>query len=108
MLQYQFIVLVCAGMLAILGAVKIVTEAILKKESAEIKKPCGDRFMDHSGKIKILEDEAAIRNNRLIKLEINYGHILEKITRIEIVIDKNAEMTRQIYAWMDKRKSKRK
>ena len=111
MLQYQFIVLVCAGLMAILGAVKIVTEAILKKESAEIKKPCGDRFTDHSGKIKIVEKDVQESKDRIFAIELDYKHILTEINTIKgdikemkIATDKNGEMTRQIYTWMSDRK----
>jgi len=110
--QYQFVVLVCAGLLAILGAVKIVTEAILKKDSTEVKRPCHEKFKENSDNIATIEREAAARKDRILKLEMNYGYILEKIAIIETEIKglnetsiKNAEMTRQIYAWIDKRKT---
>ena len=110
--QYQFIVLVCAGLLAILGAVKIVTEAIVKKDSGETKKSCGEKFTDHSGKIVAMKIEADAREKRVMKLEFNYDHILEEIKSIKYDIremktaaEKNVIMTEKIYAWIDKRKT---
>ena len=84
----------------------------MKKESTEPKKNCGDKFTDHSGKIKILEAETDAREKRVMKLEFNYGHILDEIATIKCDIkemktaaEKNAAMTTQIYAWMAERKS---
>lgn len=77
----------------------------MKKESTEIKKPCGDKFTDHSDKIRIVKQEMQESKDRIFELEINYGHILEKITKIEIIVDRNAEQTAQIYNWMAERKS---
>ena len=105
-----------AGALCTIGvivivAIKTVTEAIVKKDSVEMKKPCGEKFSDHSGKIKVLEAEADTRKERIIKLEINYKHILDEIATIKCDIkdmktaaEKNAAMTAQIYAWMSERK----
>ena len=83
----------------------------MKKESTEPKKPCGEKFSDHSGKIKVLETEADARKERIIKLEINYRHILDEIATIKCDIkdmktaaEKNAIMTEKIYAWMAERK----
>ena len=99
----------------ILGAVKIVTEAIVKKDSGETKKSCGEKFTDHSGKIKVLEAEADTRKERIIKLEINYKHILDEIATIKCDIkemktaaQKNAIMTTEIHRWMLERKNERK
>lgn len=82
----------------------------MKKESDKTKPPCSEKFTDHSGKIKILEDGCALRKDRILKLEFHYQHILEKIAIIEsnvkemkVAADKNNEMTRQIYVWMEKR-----
>ncbi|MBU2527712.1 MAG: hypothetical protein KKC03_14035 [Bacteroidetes bacterium] len=103
--HFDVIVYACTGLLAILGSVKIVTGAIMKKESAEIKKPCGEKFIDHIDKIRIVKQEMQESKDRIFELEINYGHILEKITKIEIIVDRNAEQTAQIYNWMAERKS---
>ena len=101
----------CTIGIVIIVAVKTVTEAIVKKDSVEIKKNCGDKFTDHSGKIIAMKIEADTRKERIMKLEINYGHILDEIATIKCDIkdmktaaEKNAAMTAQIYAWMSERK----
>ena len=105
----------CTIGIVIIVAVKTVTEAIVKKDSVEIKKNCGDKFTDHSGRIKTLEDETAAKEKRVMKIEFNLGHILEEISTIKCDIkemktaaQKNAIMTTEIHRWMLERKNERK
>ena len=108
---WQFVFLTVGGFGTIITVAILFIGAWMKKESTEPKKPCGEKFFDHSGKIKVLEAEADTRKERIIKLEINYKHILDEIATIKCDIkdmktaaEKNAAMTAQIYAWMSERK----
>ena len=83
----------------------------MKKDSGKIKKNCGDKFTDHSDKIRIMKEDTQESKNRIFAIELNYGHILEEITtikgdvkEIKTAADKNALMTAKIYDWMAERK----
>jgi hypothetical protein len=96
----------------VIVGIKIVTENIMKKDSAEIRKPCAKRLDDHSGRIAALDKDAVGRKDRILKLEFNYEHILDEIKTIKgdvrelkTAADKNAEMTRMIWEHMAKRKA---
>jgi hypothetical protein len=116
MTHFQFIVLVCAGMITILAAVSIIVGAIMKKDSGEIKKPCAEKFAavkeeqtDKFEKIERclseIEGGAKARNDRILILETRFTEIISRMTRVETAVDKNAEMTRMIYEHMAKRKA---
>jgi len=108
---WQFVFLTVGGFGTIITVAILFIGAWMKKESTEPKKNCGEKFTDHSGKIKVLEDGTAAREKRVMKIEFNLGHILEEISTIKCDIkemktaaEKNAIMTEKIYAWMAERK----
>jgi hypothetical protein len=116
MTHFQFLVLVCAGVVTILAAVSIIVGAIMKKDSGEIKKPCAEKFAavkeeqtDKFEKIERclseIEGGAKARNDRILILETRFTEIISRMTRVETAVDKNAEMTRMIYEHMAKRKA---
>jgi hypothetical protein len=87
MTHFQFIVLVCAGMITILAAVSIIVGAIMKKDSGEIKKPCAEKFAavkeeqtDKFEKIERclseIEGGAKARNDRILILETRFTEII--------------------------------
>jgi hypothetical protein len=105
--HFQFVVLVCGGVGTILGAIAIITGAIVKKNSNEIKASCATKFDNFHKELKEIDGGARDRSTRIAVLESRYAEILSRITRIELAQDentksnaKNAEMTAKIYAYM--------
>ena len=108
---WQFVFLTVGGFGTIITVAILFIGAWMKKESTEPKKNCVEKFSDHSGKIIAMKIETDAREKRVMKLEFNYGHILDEIATIKCDIkdmktaaEKNAAMTAQIYAWMSERK----
>lgn len=102
--HFQFIVLVCAGMLTIITvSFKLIGELMKKDDSGKmIKAACTDKFEKIESCFKEIEGGAQDRNNRILTLEIKFSELITRMTRIEGSIDKNAEMTRMIYDYMAK------
>jgi hypothetical protein len=104
--HFQFVVLICAGSLTIMAiAFKFIGEFMKKTDSGKIiKEACVEKFIDIRSCLKEFESGAKERSNRILVMETRFAEILSRITRLETVMDKNAEMTSLIYAYMSKRK----
>jgi hypothetical protein len=107
MSHFQLFVYVCAGVITILGAVKIVTGAIMQKESSEMKKGCREKMKEQTDKFekiercfREIENGTRSSNDRILVLETRFAEIISRMTRVENTVDKNAEMTRLIYEHM--------
>lgn len=103
--HFQFIVFICAGVVTILGAISIITGAIVKKNSEEIKKSCTNEFDGLKVELKEFGIGAKERNDRVLTLEVKFAEIILRLTRLEGIMDKNTEMTSMVYAYMQKRKT---
>jgi hypothetical protein len=105
MTHFQFIVLICGGAGTIIACVAIITGAIVKKNSGEIKAACTNQFASMKNDIKESDVGARERNNRILTLEVKFSEIISRLTRLEGIMDKNTEMTSMVYAYMQKRKT---
>jgi len=100
---FQLVVLVIGGASAIIGSVAIITGAIVKAKAKDIKDPCVKEFDHIKSNIHGIEKNASERHDRIIKMEIKFEEIINRIEKLERVIEENIKLTTQIYMDMPKR-----
>ena len=102
--HFRLLAYLGGAIVAFLGAVGIITGAIVRKNSNEIKDSCSKKFEEIKGAVSKFEVGAQSRSERTLVLETKYAEILSRLTRLETIMDKNAVQTEWIYAYMSEQK----
>jgi hypothetical protein len=101
--HFKFIVLIFGGAATILGTIAIIIGAVMKKEAGNIKPPCQKEFDAIKLDLNSVESGARERHDKILRMEIRFEEILNRIEKLERVIEENIRLTNQIYADMPKR-----
>lgn len=101
--HFQFVVLVLGGASAMIGSVAIIVGSIVKKNAIDIKRPCIEKFNDLDQAIDFVEEGAKERHDKILRMEIRFEEILNRIEKLEKVVEENIKLTNQIYLDMPKR-----